>query len=52
MLEIGESLLEDVEDSKKSIKDIIRKYSYSIDMLKYENEERISFVSARIKNRS
>ena len=43
---LAEEMSEDIEDSKKTIKDVIRKYSYNLDMLKYDNEEKISFMSA------
>ena len=43
---ISENMSDDVYDSKKSVKDIIRKYSYSIDILKYDTEDTIQFVSA------
>jgi len=42
---IAENMNDDVYDSKKSVKDIMRKYSYSIDTLKYDNDETIQFVS-------
>lgn len=46
MTYLAEEMLEDVCDSKKSIRDVIRKYSYSIDNLKYNNEDNIEFLSA------
>lgn len=46
MAYISEKMMLDISDSKKSIADVIRKYSYSIDSLKYENEDRLQFMSA------
>lgn len=46
MIEISEMMQEDLYDSKKSIKDVIRKYSFEIENIKYGTEDDITFLSA------
>ena len=43
---IAESILEDADDSTKSIKNIMRKYSYEIDKLMYKFDDDLDFKSA------
>jgi len=47
MIELSECLLEDIMDSKKSVKDLLRKYSYAFDTLKYQSADELAFKSTQ-----